>query len=102
MENINNAKENFINKFNSLSDDRKADILAYNDIRQIDTLFREIKADAQSIIDYADRKCYGYGEVGYNLNELVKDFTEETPELEKEYKRLLNAYFNHLIEVNEA
>lgn len=102
METINECKDNLIAKFYTLPETRQGEIQEFYGCLSGDTTTRTIikdaKMNADSVIEYADRKGYGYGEVGFNLNEAVKDFAEDVPELEKEYKRLLRAYFEFLIE----
>ena len=95
-------KKDFEEKFNSLPEERKSEILTFYDFRSPVQFIRLAKEKAQDIIDYADKKGYGYGEVGYNINEDIKDFAEDAPELEKEYKRLINGYFDLLVEAKEA
>lgn len=106
MNAINELKESLIGKYNSLTDERKKELREYfdksHDVSVQNEIIRDTKENAQDVIDYADRQGYGYGEVGYNLNEIVKDFAEDVPELEKEYKRLQSAYFNLLIEAKES
>lgn len=104
MENINDYKEELAKKFFDLPMERQQEIAKFYERTQPGLpryLIIRAKEEAQSVIDYADRKGYGYGEVGYNINEEIKDFAEDTPELEKEYKHLINAYFDLLVEVKE-
>jgi hypothetical protein len=93
---INDFKKAFKDTFESLSFERQSAIKKWFDIYTIESLIRRTKSDAQGIIDYADKKGYGYGEIGYYLNEAVDDFAEDTPELKREYDNLLNAYFEFL------
>lgn len=102
MENIKELKKDFEDKFNSLSEDRQKEILKFYGVYSVFSLMNRAKDEAQSNIDFADRKGYGYGEMGYHLNEDVEDFAEDVPELKYEYSNLLNGYFELLIETNEA
>lgn len=96
-------KKDFEDKFNSLPEGRRLEIASFHSTSGfVRYAIRLAKEEAQRVIDYADRRGYGYGEVGYNLNEEVKDFAKDVPELEREYKHLLNGYFDLLVEAKEA
>lgn len=98
-------KQDLVDAFNKLPTDRQGEICEFYETKPQwigQTLARLAKAEAQSAIDYADRHDYGYGEVGYNINESVKDFAEDVPELENEYKHLVRDYFNLLVEAKES
>ncbi len=102
MENIKESKNEFSMSFKALPEQRQADIIAYYDKSTAESAINEIircaKYRAEAIMQYADNRGYGYGEVGYNLNEEINDFIEEVPELKRQYKRLLYAYFDFITE----
>ena len=98
MDDIKDYKEKFKRDFEKLTQERQKEILNFYSIATIDTIIRKAKSDAESVIRYADRYDYGYGEVGFNLKEAVKDFAEDVLELEKQYSRLVNVYFDFLTE----
>lgn len=99
MENIEQYKEELHAAYAKLSRERMTDLEVYYDTKYVaPRMIRDARASAQDVIDYADRHDYGYGEVGYNLNEDLKDFSEEVPELEKQWERIQHAYFNYLVE----
>lgn len=105
MEEIRELKIELEKAFLALPEKRKTELKEFysnsSDQAFIAGIGRDTKEDAQNVIDYADRHCYGYGEVGYNLDECVKDFAENVPELQREYERLLYAYFDFLTESKE-
>ncbi len=98
MENLTQCKESFVKAFEALPVKRQKAILKWFDIGSINRLMSDIKEEAESNIEYADRHGYGYGEMGYYLNEAKKDFAEDTPELESVYDDLLEAYYDYLCE----
>lgn len=102
MDTIKEYKKELTEAYKALPEAKRADMLVYYSLHSDDgvirTIIAEAKNDAESIMDYADRQGYGYGEVHYNLNERVDSFAEELPELKKQYKRLQQAYFNFVTE----
>lgn len=101
MENLKEEKVLFEESFNSLPQERQEEILKYYSIGGVNSLMAKAKREAQGVMDYADKKGYGYGEVGYHLDEEITEFAEETPELKSNYNSLLNAYFDVLTEASE-
>jgi hypothetical protein len=99
---MNITKQKFLDAFKALPEDRRKEVGVYYSTSSGMGIVVKAKEDAQRVIDYADRRGYGYGEVGYNLDEAVKDFAEECPELEKEYDALVFGYFDLLTEAIEA
>lgn len=105
MENITQYKNELVQAYMMLSESRRQELKDFysnsTDMAFTSSIFRDAKESAQSVINFADRRGYGYGEVGYNLNENVAEFAEDVPELEKQYKRLQRAYFEFLTEAKE-
>lgn len=99
---MNETKQQFHKAFNALPEERQKEILRFYGFSSSTPFQYKAKSEAERVIDYADRKGYGYGEVGYNLNEEVNDFAEEVPELKRQYKSLLYGYFDMLVEAKEA
>lgn len=99
---MNETKQEFHKAFNALPKERQNEIFAFFGLSSSMGFQLKAKREAERVIDYADRKGYGYGEVGYNLNEEVNDFAEEVPELKRQYKSLLYGYFDMLVEAKEA
>jgi len=102
MDTINKNKQALINAYKQMPEDRRKTLRDWfsttHDVIVQNKIIRDAKKDAEDIIDYADRQDYGYGEVYFNLNEQVAEFAEDIPELEKEYKRMVYAYFELLTE----
>jgi hypothetical protein len=99
MEHIKELKADFETAYNSLSEARKAEIETFYDTKiPVIHMLNDCKSEAQSLYDWADRKGYGIGEIGYNINEHANTFGEDVPELQKIYKRLLTAYIDFIDE----
>lgn len=99
MDNIKDQKENLLKAVQALPSDKLADLCEYYSTSEsAESLARRLYADAKESAegakDIADRKCYGYGEVGYYIEEDAKEVQEECAELYKPFKRLAHAYFD--------
>lgn len=102
MDTIKEYKKELIDAYEALPDERRAEIVKFydrgGDTGAIMAMTEHARSGAQGVIHYADYKGYGYGEVGFNINEDIKEFAEDVPELEREYKHLINAYFSFYTE----
>lgn len=105
MEDIKNYKEDLIQACMGLEKSRQEDAMAYYDRSSIESvailLVSDARREAESVKRYADNRGYGYGEVGYNLNERVDDLAEEFPELKEYFSRLIHAYFSFFTEAED-
>ena len=102
MEDIKQYKNELTTAYTALPENVREDLREFysksHDVLVIGEITRNARKDAEDVMHYADRRGYGYGEVRFNLNEAVEYFAEDVPQLEKQYKRLLHAYFEFLIE----
>lgn len=99
MENIQYQKERLLSAIKELPSIKLTDLCEYYSTSETaEALARQLYADAKESAeqakDIADRRGYGYGEVGYYIAEDAKELGEEAPTLEKPFKRLANAYFD--------